>query len=216
MREIRASAKNIRALLAGAKYGVDYYQREYKWQTKQVTELLDDLAGKFRESFEESDERSAVEGYGHYFLGSIIISEKDGQKFIIDGQQRLTSLTLLLIRLHRLLPDSEQKGQLADLIFSQKFGKRSFNLNVPERTACMEALYAGQAIGENGHPESVANILARYQDIEERFPEELTGSALPYFADWCVWQVILAHFGSLLWPTLRNDGFRPGREAGPA
>src|ERR1022692_2494451 len=28
----------------------------------------------------------------------------------------------------------------------------------------------------------------------------------------CVWQVILAHFGSLLWPTLRNDGFRPGRE----
>jgi uncharacterized protein with ParB-like and HNH nuclease domain len=60
MREIRASAKNIRALLAGAKYGVDYYQREYKWQTKQVTELLDDLAGKFRESFEESDERSAV------------------------------------------------------------------------------------------------------------------------------------------------------------
>ena len=191
MREIRASAKNIRALLAGAKYGVDYYQREYKWQTKQVTELLDDLAGKFRESFEESDERSAVEGYGHYFLGSIIISEKDGQKFIIDGQQRLTSLTLLLIRLHRLLPDSEQKGQLADLIFSQKFGKRSFNLNVPERTACMEALYAGQAIGENGHPESVANILARYQDIEERFPEELTGAALPYFADWLIENVHL-------------------------
>ena len=191
MREIRASAKNIRALLAGAKYGVDYYQREYKWQTKQVTELLDDLAGKFRESFEESDERSAVEGYGHYFLGSIIISEKDGQKFIIDGQQRLTSLTLLLIHLHRLLPDSEQKGQLADLIFSQKFGKRSFNLNVPERNACMEALYAGQAIGENGHPESVANILARYQDIEERFPEELTGAALPYFADWLIENVHL-------------------------
>ncbi len=32
----------------------------------------------------------------------------------------------------------------------------------------------------------------------------------------CVWQVILAHFGSLLWPTLRNDGFRPGRKAGLA
>jgi hypothetical protein len=31
-----------------------------------------------------------------------------------------------------------------------------------------------------------------------------------------VWQVILAHFGSLLWPTLRNDGFRPGRKAGLA
>src|ERR1039458_124295 len=35
----------------------------------------------------------------------------------------------------------------------------------------------------------------------------------------CVWQVILAHFGSLLWPTLRNDGFRPGHwyaDAAPA
>ena len=32
----------------------------------------------------------------------------------------------------------------------------------------------------------------------------------------CVWQVILAHFGSLFWPTLRGEGFRPGRKAGPA
>ena len=29
--------------------------------------------------------------------------------------------------------------------------------------------------------------------------------------DDCVWQVILAHFGSLFWPTLWADGFRPGR-----
>jgi hypothetical protein len=143
MREIRGDAKNIRALLAGAKYGVDYYQREYKWETKQVAELLDDLSSKFRESFDESHERSAVESYGHYFLGSIIISEKEGQKYIIDGQQRLTTLTLLLIYLHRLLTDTEQKGQLADLIFSQKFGKRSFNINVPERTACMETPIPG-------------------------------------------------------------------------
>ena len=82
--------------------------------------------------------------YGHYFLGSIIISDKDGQKFIIDGQQRLTTLTLLLIYLHHQLADAEQKGQIADLIFSQKFGKRSFNLDIPERTACMEALYNGE------------------------------------------------------------------------
>ncbi len=74
-----------------------YYQREYKWQKKQVAELVDDLADKFRESYHAAHERSAVEGYGHYFLGSIIISDKEGRKFIIDGQQRLTSLTLLLI-----------------------------------------------------------------------------------------------------------------------
>ena len=95
MREIRGDAKNIRTLLANAKYAIDYYQREYRWQTKHVTELIDDLVAKFLESYEKGHDRAAVERYGHYFLGSIIISDKDGQKFIIDGQQRLTSVTLL-------------------------------------------------------------------------------------------------------------------------
>mgnify|MGYP000538046990 CR=1 FL=1 len=52
MQEIRGDAKNILALLGNAKYAIDYYQREYRWQTKQVLELLDDLGDKFRESFE--------------------------------------------------------------------------------------------------------------------------------------------------------------------
>ncbi len=186
MREIRGQAKNIRILLGGAKFAIDYYQREYRWETKQVAELIDDLTEKFLDDHEVGNDRSAVEQYGHYFLGSIIISDKDGHKFIIDGQQRLTSLTLLLVHIHRQLDDEEQKGQLADLIFSQKFGKRSFNLDVAERTACMEALFIGETLDENGQPESVVNILGRFQDIEENFPEELTGEALPYFADWLI------------------------------
>lgn len=191
MKEIRGDAKNIRALLGAAKYAIDYYQREFRWETKQVTELIDDLTEKFLESHEEGNDRSEVEQYGHYFLGSIIISDKDGHKYIIDGQQRLTSLTLLLIHLHQLLKDEEQKKQLTDLIFSQKFGQRSFNLDVPERTACMNAIFTGSPFEENGQPESVVNILSRFQDIQENFPEELSGEALPYFADWLIENVHL-------------------------
>lgn len=191
MREIRGDAKNLRALLGGAKYAIDYYQREYRWQRKQVRELIDDLTAKFRDSYTEGDERSTVEGYGHYFLGSIIISDRDGQKFIIDGQQRLTSLTLLLIFLHRQLVDSEQRAQLADLIFSQKYGKRSFNLDVSERRDCMEALFAGDPFDDSGQPESVVNILARSNEIEELFPEDLLEAPLPYFSDWLIENVHL-------------------------
>lgn len=190
-REIDGKGRTIRELLAGRKYSIDYYQREYKWQQKQVAELIDDLAAKFLESHEEGNERSAVAEYGHYFLGSIIVSDKDGQKFIIDGQQRLTTLTLLLIFLQHRLTDSEQKGQVADLIFSQKYGKRSFNLDIPERTPCMEALYAGEEFTDNDAPESVGNILARYADLEELFPEELAGAALPFFVDWLIENVHL-------------------------
>jgi uncharacterized protein with ParB-like and HNH nuclease domain len=154
-REIDGAGRTVRQLLANRKYAIDYYQREYKWQRKQISELLDDLAAKFLDSYEAGHERRAVADYGHYFLGSIIISDKDGQKFIIDGQQRLTTLTLLLIYLQHQLADPDQKGQIADLIFSLQFGNRSFNLNIPERTACMEALYKGEDFIDTGASESV-------------------------------------------------------------
>ena len=190
MREIRGDAKNIRTLLGGSKFAIDYYQREYRWETKQVNELLDDLIDKFLESHDVRNERSAVEQYGHYFLGSIITSDKEGQKFIIDGQQRLTTLTLLLIHIYHQLENEGQKGQIGDLIFSRKFGKRSFNLDVPERTACMDALFTGTSYDNSGQPESTVNILNRFQDIEGHFSDDPTGDltvvALPYFADWLI------------------------------
>lgn len=190
-REIDGKGRTVRELLANRKYSIDYYQREYKWQQKQVAELIADLSAKFLESHEAGNERNAVAGYSHYFLGSIIVSDKDGQKFIIDGQQRLTTLTLLLIFLQHAIEDDEQKGQIAGLILSLQFGKRSFNLDIPERTACMDALYKGEEyLGANGS-ESIATILARYTDIEELFPEEIEGDALPYFADWLVENVHL-------------------------
>jgi uncharacterized protein with ParB-like and HNH nuclease domain len=190
MKEIRGNAKNVRALLSGAKYAIDYYQREYRWETKHISELIDDLTTMFRDSYEPGHDRSHVENYGHYFLGSIIISDREGQKFIIDGQQRLTSLTLLLIYLHHHVPP-EQKSQLAELIFSQKFGSKSFNLNVNEREKCMNALFSSESFDDNGQTESVVNIVARYHDIEDDFPDDLIGDPLPYFADWLIENVHL-------------------------
>ena len=190
-REIDGKGRSVRELLAGRKYSIDYYQREYKWRQKQVTELLEDLAAKFLESHEPVNERSAVAEYSHYFLGSIIISDKDGRKFIIDGQQRLSTLTLVLIYLHRSLSDEDQKRQLSELIFSQRFGQRSFNLDIDERTPCMDALYKGEEFVDASAPDSVTNILNRYEDIQEYFPDELGGEALPYFVDWLLENVHL-------------------------
>ncbi|MBF2755661.1 MAG: DUF262 domain-containing protein [Gammaproteobacteria bacterium AqS3] len=190
MQKVQSRDKSIKVLLGGTKYSLDFYQREYLWKKKQITELIDDLSEKFIDSHKEGNERTAVAKYGHYFLGPIIISERDGCKYIIDGQQRLTSLTLLLIYIHGQL-NEEDRGQLANLIFSMTYGERSFNLNVKERTECMNALFTGEPLNENGHTESVANILDRYQDIEEYFPEELSGSTLPFFADWLIENVFL-------------------------
>ena len=109
---VDAKVRTIRELLTSHKYAIDYYQREYKWQEKQVAELMDDLASGFLESHEEGNERRAVAKYGHYFLGSIVISDNGDQKLIIDGQQRLTTLTLLLIALSA--PDRRCRAKRTD------------------------------------------------------------------------------------------------------
>ena len=192
MKEIRSNAKSIRALLGGSKFAIDYYQREYRWEKKQVIELIDDLTDKFGQSHEAGNEREAVKGYSHYFLGSIIISGKrDGEKFIIDGQQRLTSLTLLLIHIYRRIMGEDQKKEIANLIYSYQTGKRSFNLDVSERVECMDALFKNKHFEGDGQPESVANILDRYRDIEEYFPDNLEDNVLPFFADWLIEKVYL-------------------------
>jgi hypothetical protein len=191
MKKIDGEAHTIRKLLSGAKYSIDYYQREYKWQTKQTLELLGDLADAFLDDHDPSQAREEVATYGHYFLGSIIVSVKDSKKFVIDGQQRLTTLTLLLIYLYNLARDRNDVRPLGELIFSEKYSKKSFNLDVDERTPCMEALFNQQPYDPTDRPESVRNIVGRYRDIEEHFPEELTGAALPYFVDWLIDNVSL-------------------------
>ena len=78
-----------------------------------------------------------------------------------------------------------------ELIFSESFDEKSFNLHVDERTPAMEALYEGQPFDLTGRPESVQNLVQRYRDLETCFPEELRDDALPYFIDWLLENVHL-------------------------
>lgn len=192
-RSIQGLAKNIRTLLSGQKYSIDYYQREFKWNIKQISELIVDLTTRFMEDHEDNDDkpREVVAAYGHYFLGSIVISNKNGEKFIIDGQQRLTSLTLLLIYLNNLQKDRDDRVNVSELIFSEKFGKRSFNLDVPERIQAMEALFKQEQFDKTEAPESVRNVIDRYQDISNLFPAEIKDATLPFFVDWLIENVFL-------------------------
>ena len=64
MKRIEGRARTIRELLNAAKYTIDFYQREYAWQERQVRELVDDLTGKFLYFYDEVHERHEVERYG--------------------------------------------------------------------------------------------------------------------------------------------------------
>ncbi|MCY2950041.1 MAG: DUF262 domain-containing protein [Planctomycetota bacterium] len=192
-REIDGKAKTVRELLKGVKYSIDYYQREYKWDKKQIHDLVEDLSEKFLEEYDPTHERKKVAEYPHYFLGSIIISKKDSVGYIVDGQQRLTSLTLLLVLLRNLQKDRAEQVTVDELIFSEKYGQKSFNLHVDERTVAMDALYndGGETFNAIDRSESVQNLVRRYNDLQTRFPEALRDEALPYFIDWLLENVHL-------------------------
>lgn len=185
MATIEGKTRTVRELLKSKKYEVDYYQRGYKWQEKQMQELITDLTSHFAEEYDEADGREDVGNYNPYFLGSIIVSDTNKGRFLVDGQQRLTSLTLLLLYLRRVQADRPDRVNVDELIYSEVFGKKSFNLNVKAREECMNALFAGEVVETTlATDESVRNLLARYDNLGQLFPEELKGAALPYFLDW--------------------------------
>ena len=95
--KIEAHDRKVCEVLENKKYTVDYFQREYNWQKKHIEQLIADLTNAFLNEYKEGDARTEGENYNNYYLGPFVVSEKEGQRSIIDGQQRLTSLTLLLI-----------------------------------------------------------------------------------------------------------------------
>lgn len=192
-RPIDGKTYSVKELLGGGHYSIDYYQREYRWGDKQIVELIGDLCGKFLENYQENHTRAQVRYYSCYFLGSVIISQQGGKNYIIDGQQRMTSLTLLLIHLNHLQGQAGDSGgvSIGDLIYSEQYGKKQFNIDVEERAACMEALFRGESFPPNEQSESIQNILARYEDIANELPSEVKGDVLPYFIDWLIENVHL-------------------------
>lgn len=185
----------LKTILSGRKYTVDYFQREYRWGQKQIEQMIADFQSTFEEYYdpEDHDTTEEVMGYGFYYMGCIICTGGSVKK-IIDGQQRLTSLTLLLIYLNNLqketVENADERVPLDDMIYSNAFGKKSFNIDVKDRGPCMQALLQGDKtyVPEN---ESAQNMLDRYEDIEDLFPDELKGEALLYFIYWLIEKVLL-------------------------
>lgn len=190
MNEIKGSPKSLKQLLQNTKYSIHYYQREYMWQRKHVEELLDDLTSEFLEHYVEGHERTDVQNYGAYFMGSIVLAGKENA--IIDGQQRFSTLTLLLIYLNnRLKAINSSHPKIREMIYSESYGKESFNIDVEDRVECMQALFDDKQFDTEYVNESVKNLYDRYNDIKEIFPNyKINDDMLLHFCDWLIEKVL--------------------------
>ncbi len=89
-------------------FAIPDYQRPYTWGVEQATQLLEDL--------HDAVDRNPDEPY---FLGSVVLVKEPNVPFaeVIDGQQRLTTLTILLAVLRELSEDEKDRDNLDKLIW---------------------------------------------------------------------------------------------------
>lgn len=190
-KKIVAKEYSLKNILSNNKYSIDYFQREYRWQKENIDQLIDDLYSAFRSDFRPEHKTKDVASYASYFMGSIVvISKKDATMSIIDGQQRITSLTLLLIYLYHAMQG--KAAILQNMIFSDSYGEKSFNIQVPERKDCLDGLYNNNEYTPKDTDEDSVRCMAdRYNDIKENFPEDLKGQALESFLYWVINNIVI-------------------------
>ncbi|HHS0846659.1 TPA: DUF262 domain-containing protein [Salmonella enterica subsp. enterica] len=118
-----------------SKYSLPYFQRDYKWESRHFLEMLNDIQNAFLLTYEPTHGRRDVSSYPPYFLGSIITAvETNGKRPLIDGQQRITSIFILLVFFERYTKDNHIQDTLAleNFIGSVSYGERDFNIEFSE------------------------------------------------------------------------------------
>lgn len=81
---------NIKDLLNKDSYVIPMYQRNYAWADQEINQLIDDVL----------DYQTKGSNNDNYYIGTLVVyKQKDGSYEVIDGQQRLTTLSLLAIYL---------------------------------------------------------------------------------------------------------------------
>ena len=101
---IQPDKQNLDQTFSTKVYFIDFYQRDYKWTEEPVRRLLDDVFYQFDEAYSkhralEPNKENINARYPWYYLNTYVTNLVGGREFVVDGQQRLTTLTLILLKL---------------------------------------------------------------------------------------------------------------------
>ena len=165
---LEAHDKLIREIFEGSyQFEIPDYQRPYAWTTGQATELFDDLYSAMQDA--------RVSGSGsQYFFGSIVLikNDRDPKSSVVDGQQRLTTLTMLFAVLRTVMPDAAD--DITDFLYKKgKFSlgeKNEYRLTAREEDADFFRTHIQE-------PGGIAQLVASTDKLEDsrlRYRENAT------------------------------------------
>jgi hypothetical protein len=179
--DVVPDTQNISKLFSGDEgYHIDFYQREYKWGKETVIRLIDDVFYQFDLAYEKrkalDPSQETITEYGWYYLNTYITNKSGGRVFVVDGQQRLTTITLMLLVLHQMsrtvfeLPKRER--WLASKIFDVGVGgEERFHLAHGRREPLMSALLKGEtpAVGMLDDDITARHMIRNYGYVFDEF-----------------------------------------------
>ena len=160
---LKPATLNIREFLSEGKYVIPIYQRNYDWGEREALQLLEDISDYAQKNKEQDKEQNKEQPY---YIGSAVVFLRTahGETYFetIDGQQRLTTLTILAC----LLKHQEKAGW---------FEKP--NLSYDHRKEADEALMMLVNGQLSQHP-SAQNIVSVYRLLEKHLQPMLTAKGL--------------------------------------
>ncbi len=165
---LEAHDKLIREIFEGSyQFEIPDYQRPYAWTTEQAGELFDDLISTMKDINLSGTSTQ-------YFLGSVVLikNDREPKSSVVDGQQRLSTLTILFAVLREVMPHAAD--DITDFLY--KKGKASLGENNEYRLIAREedADFFRANIQESGGIMQLINSTNKLEDSRLRYRENTT------------------------------------------
>ncbi|MET4589820.1 DUF262 domain-containing protein [Arthrobacter sp. 754] len=182
--EIQPEKQNLDQTFSNTVFHIDFYQRSYKWGEEPVQRLFDDILYEFEESWKKNTDldpnRANIDAnYPWYYLNTYVTNTVEGRVFVVDGQQRLTTLTLTLIKLaHMAQGFSSPTGPwLESRIAGYSGMERSFWMNHEGHLSVLKALLDGEDPSTIDVSSGVTaeNLVANFQTISQILDSKIQG-----------------------------------------
>lgn len=198
---INTKEQNINELFSiNKQYHIDFYQRDYKWRKEHIEKLLEDLFYRFGLEYKPDGDvtEEAISKYDWYYLNAYVANEYNGNTYIVDGQQRLTSITLILIKLYHLAKQFEIEnltGFLEAHIAGKTLTGHKFWMGHNNRNIVLEDLLLNGKQAQydtSGNDISVKNLYDNYLAIDKMMDSYLTSAhKLQAFSIYFLYKVML-------------------------
>ena len=189
--EIKAEVKSIKNILCNDEffYQIPDYQRPYSWDKENLSDLIEDLTVAYNNNSDEN-----------YFCGSLVVvrNKTDARYDVIDGQQRLTTFTILSCVFRDFFKDS-LKDRAADYInfsiqdkYDKEKTKLKFLTSETYQNKFQQTVIEGININERKSDDNkyLQNAYLLKDFLDERIQEEKIND-VDKFVEWIFEKVVL-------------------------